>query len=62
MNCILNFIGSILRDILLMFDKDYIEYTYINNKYIYKSFLPFSFRLGNYVFLTEKDFKDRLSK
>jgi hypothetical protein len=43
MHYILNILGSIIRDISICLDNDFIDYIYIDKKYIYKSFLPFSF-------------------
>lgn len=62
MNLIKNILGSIVRDILLQFDDDFVDYVYIEGKYVYKSFLPFSFSIGDYIFLTKRDFKRNLNR
>lgn len=62
MHYILNILGSIVRDILLQFDDDFVDYTYIEGKYIYKSILPFSFSIGDYIFLTKQDFRSNLNR
>ena len=62
MNYILNILGSIVRDILLQFDDDFVDYAYIQGKYIYKSILPFSFSIGDYIFLTKQDFRSNLNR
>ena len=62
MRYILNILGSIVRDILLQFDDDFVDYTYIEGKYIYKSILPFSFSIGDYIFLTKQDFRSNLNR
>lgn len=62
MHYILNILGSIVRDILLQFDGDFVDYTYIEGKYIYKSILPFSFSIGDYIFLTKQDFRSNLNR
>lgn len=62
MHYILNILGSIIRDILLQFDGEFVDYAYIEGKYIYKSILPFSFSIGDYLFLTKQDFRSNLNR
>ena len=62
MKWILNFIGSIIRDIVVCCSGDFIEYTIYNGKFLYKSPIPISFQIGNYIFMKEEDFLKHLIK
>jgi len=62
MKWILNFIGSLIRDTIVCCSGEFVEYTIYNGKFLYKSLLPFSFEIGNYIFMTEEDFYKYLKR
>ena len=51
-----NTIGAILRDIIALNDKDFMEYAIDKNKFVYKTQLPFNISIGDYVFLNKNDY------
>ena len=53
---IINFIGSLIRDIIVQFQGEEVEYRISNGKFVYKSWIPKIFSIGQYVFLPKKDF------
>lgn len=59
---ILNFIGSLVRDAVVQFCRDIVEYRIDKDKFVYKSWIPFSFSIGRYVFLPDKEFYDSFNK
>lgn len=56
MKYIKNFIGMLVRDVVVYLSNDYVEYYYEDNTFIYKTFLPYSFTIGMYKFLKEDDY------
>lgn len=56
MHNIASIIGMLLRDIIVYFSNEYIDYYIVDNYYIYKTKLPFSFSIGKYKFITAKDY------
>ena len=60
-NFIVNLIGELYRDIVVMFDKDYVQYTIKDGYFVYKSIIPVNIAIGRYKFLKEKDFNTLFS-
>jgi len=56
MKFIKNLIGSLIRDIVVCYSKDFVEWYYKDGFCIYKTILPFSFSIGKYKFLKSNDY------
>lgn len=56
-----NIIGSLLRDIIVYTSNDFVEYQVEDNTLTYKSWIPFTIKLGNYRFLPKKAFNSILN-
>ena len=56
MEKILDFIGSLYRDLIVYLGKDFVEYTIKDKYFIYKSIIPLNVTIGKYKFLRKKDF------
>ena len=53
---LLEFVGKLYRDIVVMCSNGYIEYTFKGGCFTYKNILPFNMTLGIYKFLKKEDF------
>ena len=60
-NFIVNLIGELYRDIVVMFGEDYVQYTIKDGYFVYKSIIPVNITIGRYKFLKEKDFNTLFS-
>lgn len=57
MKRILNFIGSLYRDLIVYIGEDFVEYTIKDGYFLYKSKIPLNITIGRYRFRKEKDFE-----
>lgn len=57
-----NIIGALLRDIVISYNNNFVEYVVKKGFLIYKSWLPFNISIGKYMFLTKKTFDKAFNK
>ena len=53
---LLESVGKLYRDIVVMCNSNYVEYTLKGGCFTYKNILPFNMTLGIYRFLKKEDF------
>lgn len=51
-----NFIGGLIRDLIVYCSGSNVVYGFYNGIFVYRSWLPFDFNLGNYKFISRKRF------
>ena len=61
-NFIVNLIGKLYRDIVVMCSNSYVEYTVKGGCFTYRNILPFNITLGVYRFLKKDDFYALIGK